>query len=43
MALDSTNVIIETTDRQRTAGAINAVAIGTDSIIVSESVRSLGD
>jgi len=40
---NSETIVIETSDRQRTAGPINAVTIGTDSIIVSENVRSLGD
>jgi Reverse transcriptase (RNA-dependent DNA polymerase) len=35
-------IVIGTSARQRTAGPISTVAIDTDSIAVSESVRSLG-
>jgi hypothetical protein len=35
-------IVIGTSARQRTDGSINVVALGTDSIAVSESVRSLG-
>ncbi len=35
-------IVIGTSARLRTAGPINAVALGADSIVVSDSVRSLG-
>ena len=35
-------IVIGTSARQRIEGPINVVALGTDSIVVSESVRSLG-